>query len=75
MNWVNSRNDFCHDASTLNIVVVIIILTIFFDSVDMFPKEFKNWDIQNWVQIYQSMQSGVIIIIIIITGDVVITRI
>jgi len=41
----------------------------------MFPREFKNWDIQNWVQIYQSMQSGVIIIIIIITGDVVITHI
>ena len=25
----------------------------------MFPREFKNWDIQNWVQIYQSVQSGV----------------
>ena len=33
----------------------------FWPSVDMFPREFKNWDIQNWVglQIYQSMQSGV----------------
>ena len=25
----------------------------------MFPREFKNWDIQNWVQIYQFLQSGV----------------
>ena len=25
----------------------------------MFPREIKNCDIQNWVQIYQSMQSGV----------------
>ena len=25
----------------------------------MFPREFKNWDIQNWVQVYQSVQSGV----------------
>ena len=31
MNWVNSHNDFCHDASTVNIVVFIIILIIFFD--------------------------------------------
>ena len=28
-------------------------------SVDIFPREFKNWDIQNWVQICQSVQSGV----------------
>ena len=31
----------------------------FWPSVDIFPREFKNWDIQNWVQIYQSVQSGV----------------
>ena len=31
----------------------------FWPSVDMFPREFKNWDIQNWVQNYQSVQSGV----------------
>ena len=31
----------------------------FLPSVDIFPREFKNWDIQNWVQIYQSVQSGV----------------
>ena len=31
----------------------------FWPSVDMFPREFKNWDIQNWVQIYRSVQSGV----------------
>jgi len=46
--------------------VAIIIIIIFLPSVDMFPREFKNSDIQNWVQIYQSVQSGVIIIIIII---------
>jgi len=45
--------------------VAIIIIIIFLPSVDMFPREFKNSDIQNWVQIYQSVQSGVIIIIII----------
>jgi len=27
MNWVNSHNDFGHDDSTINIVVVIIIIT------------------------------------------------
>jgi len=26
MNWVNSRNDFGHDDSTINIVVVIIVI-------------------------------------------------
>ena len=31
----------------------------FWPSVDIFPREFKKWDIQNWVQICQSMQSGV----------------
>ena len=35
------------------------IIIIFWPSVDIFPGEFKNWDIQNWVQIYQSLQSGV----------------
>ena len=25
----------------------------------MFPREFKNEDIQNWVHVYQSVQSGV----------------
>jgi len=25
----------------------------------MFPREFKKWDIRNWVQIYHSVQSGV----------------
>jgi len=38
---------------------IIIIFVIFWSSVDIFPREFKNWDIQNWVQIYQSVQSGV----------------
>ena len=28
MNWVNSRNDFGHDDSTINIVVAIIITII-----------------------------------------------
>jgi len=28
MNRVNSRNDFCHDDSIINIVVVIIIINI-----------------------------------------------
>jgi len=28
MNWVNSRNDFGHDDSTINIVVAIIIIII-----------------------------------------------
>ena len=28
MNLVNSRNDFGHDDSTINVVVVIIIITI-----------------------------------------------
>jgi len=27
MNWVNSRNDFGHDDSTINIVVVIITIS------------------------------------------------
>jgi len=27
MNWVNSRNDFGHDDSTINIVVVIITVS------------------------------------------------
>ena len=36
-----------------------VIIIIFWYSVDIFPREFKNWDIQNWVQIYQSVQSGV----------------
>jgi len=57
MNRVNSRNDLGHDDSTINIVMAIIIF--FWPSVDMFPREFKNWDIQNWVQNYQSVQSGV----------------
>ena len=29
MNWVNSRNDFGHDDSTINIAAVIIIITSF----------------------------------------------
>jgi len=28
MNWVNSRNDFGHDDSTINIVMAIIIIII-----------------------------------------------
>ena len=28
MNWVNSRNDFGHDDSTINIIVAIIIIII-----------------------------------------------
>ena len=28
MNWVNSRNDFGHDDSTINIVMVFIIIII-----------------------------------------------
>jgi len=28
MNWVNSRNDFGHDDSTINIVLVFIIIII-----------------------------------------------
>ena len=28
MNWVNSRNDLCHDDSTINIVICIIIIFI-----------------------------------------------
>ena len=34
-------------------------ILFFWPSVDIFPREFKNWDTQNWVQIYQSVQSGV----------------
>jgi len=30
MNRVNSRNDFGHDDNTVNIVVVVIIITIYF---------------------------------------------
>jgi len=60
VNRVNYCNDFGHDDATVNIVVVIIIIFfLFLPSVDIFPREFKNWDIQNWVQIYQSVQSGV----------------
>ena len=33
MNRVNSRNDFGHDDSTINIVVAIIIIIIFYTSV------------------------------------------
>ena len=36
MNRVNSRNDFGHDDSTINIVVVIIVITIF-DPGTQFP--------------------------------------
>jgi len=36
----------------------LFIIIIFWPSVKL-PREFKNWDIQNWVQIYQSVQSGV----------------
>jgi len=43
MNRVNSCNDFGHDDSTINIVMaIIIIIIIFWPSVDMFPREFKN---------------------------------
>jgi len=38
---------------------IITITIIIWPSVDIFPREFKNWDIQNWVQISQSVQSGV----------------
>ena len=38
---------------------LFFIIIIFWPSVDMFPREFKIWYIQNWVQIYQSVQSGV----------------
>jgi len=46
----------------------------------MFPRELKNKDIQNWVQIYQSVQSGVgklscNIIIIIIIKDIYIEQV
>jgi len=33
MNLLNSRNDFCHDDSTINIVVAIIIIIIINDLV------------------------------------------
>jgi len=52
------KNDGCE----YNIIIIIII---FWHSVDIFPREFKNWDIQNWVQIYQSVQSGIIVIILL----------
>jgi len=53
----NFWNKFFNSVSLFYVIVIIII--IFWPSVDMFPREFKNWDIQNWVQIYQSVQSGV----------------
>ena len=30
MNWVNSHNDFGHDDSTINIVMAIVIIIIFY---------------------------------------------
>ena len=53
----NFWNKFFNSVSLFYVIVIIIIF--FWPSVDMFPREFKNWDIQNWVQIYQSVQSGV----------------
>ena len=38
---------------------VCLLLLFFWPSVDIFPREFKNWDIQHWVQIYQSVPSEV----------------
>jgi len=48
------------DQTHTHIVLLLLLFFCFFwPSVDIFPREFKNWDIQNWVQIYQSVQSGV----------------
>ena len=41
----------------IQICLLLWFFCFFWHSVDMFPREFKNWDIQNWVQIYQSVQS------------------
>jgi len=35
MNRVNSRNDFCHADSTINIVMAIIIITIIIITIGM----------------------------------------
>ena len=40
-------------------IQICLLLLFFWPSVDIFLREFKNWDIQKWVQIYQSVQSGV----------------
>jgi len=39
MNWVNSRNDFGYDDSTINIAVVIIIVI----SIVSKPLDESNW--------------------------------
>ena len=41
------------------LLLLLLLLLLFWPSVDIFPREFKNWDIQNWVQIYQSVHWGV----------------
>ena len=41
------------------LLLLLLLLSFFWPSVDIFPREFTNWDIQNWVQIYQSVLSGV----------------
>jgi len=57
VNWrPTSLKKFRADALTGPNIIIIII--IFWPSVDIFLREFKNWDIQDWVQIYQSVQSG-----------------
>jgi len=42
-----------------HICSLLLFFWFFWPSVDTFPREFKNWDIQNWIQICQSVQSGV----------------
>jgi len=42
MNRVNSRNDFGHDDSSIDIVMAIIIIINFFDPGTQFPRNEKN---------------------------------
>ena len=54
--WVPARSQYLEDllADALSAAAPgNVIIIIFRPSVDIFPREFKNWDIQNWVQIYQ----------------------
>jgi len=48
-----------HYINCVLLLLLLLLLLLFWPSVDMFPMEFKNWDIQNWVRIYQSVQSEV----------------
>ena len=43
MNWVNSRNDFGHDDSTINIVMVIIAIII---TQSIFPHVGRDWRVR-----------------------------